>query len=247
MGTEGSASEEQWYWSRKGSGDRKGPVSREQLEELAKEGELEPEDLVWREVFDDWKEAGSVEEIEELFTSPPPLPHDPSDEKAEQPPTLPKSEPDDDGKRTQKNPSVEKDSLFVRGEKDAEGNIKVSKRINTDAKGESVIREVERELRNVCEDVSRNKNGFRVSRISETFGSINRSASGDVVVLKRKGGYLLRAGIEYTTSWEFWVLIILLLTTSIGWLLPVGFYLYHKKTVRKGIEQAFEEVRVIHE
>jgi hypothetical protein len=72
VGTQESASESQRYWSKQGSGERNGPVSRERLEELAEEGDLEPEDLVWRKGFDDWMEAGSLEEVEELFASPPP-------------------------------------------------------------------------------------------------------------------------------------------------------------------------------
>lgn len=93
MSTEATASEHQWYWSKQGSDERNGPIGREQLEKLAEKEDLEPEDLVWRKGFDDWKEAGSVEEIEDLFASPPPLPGDPSDEKGEEPPTLPQSEP----------------------------------------------------------------------------------------------------------------------------------------------------------
>jgi hypothetical protein len=61
------ASEEQWHWSRRGSDERNGPVSRGRLEEMAEEGDLEYGDLVWHEGFNDWKEAGSVKEIEELF------------------------------------------------------------------------------------------------------------------------------------------------------------------------------------
>ncbi|MCS3859435.1 hypothetical protein GGP89_002836 [Salinibacter ruber] len=91
---ENSNSENQWYWSKRSSEERNGPVDRERLEGLAAEGTLEPEDIVWRKGFDDWKEAGSVEEIEELFASPPPLPEDSSDENddEETPPPISESE-----------------------------------------------------------------------------------------------------------------------------------------------------------
>ncbi|MCS3829534.1 hypothetical protein GGP91_001611 [Salinibacter ruber] len=90
---ENSASEEQWYWSKKGSDERNGPVGRGRLEELVEEGTLDPEDLVWSKGLDDWMEADSVEEIEELFASPPPLPDDPSVEnnREETPPPIPES------------------------------------------------------------------------------------------------------------------------------------------------------------
>jgi hypothetical protein len=89
-----SDSENQWYWSKRNSDERKGPVGRERLEELAEEETLEPEDFVWRKGFDDWKEAGSAEEVEELFAGPPPLPDDSSDENDEEetPPPIPEDE-----------------------------------------------------------------------------------------------------------------------------------------------------------
>jgi hypothetical protein len=59
---------------------------------LAEEGDLKPEDLVWTEGMEGWEEANSIEGLEELFTSPPPLPDDPSGKKGEEPPTLPQSE-----------------------------------------------------------------------------------------------------------------------------------------------------------
>lgn len=73
MGTEGSASENQWYWAKQGSDERNGPVSRERLEEVAEAGDLKPEDLVWTKGMGDWKEAGSVEKLKGLFETPPPL------------------------------------------------------------------------------------------------------------------------------------------------------------------------------
>lgn len=231
MSTEGSASEKQWYWSKKSSDERNGPVGQEQLEELAEGGNLEREDLVWHEGFDDWKEAGSVEEIEELFASPPPLPNDQSDEKAGQPPTLPQSE------------SESREVYDTKA--DVEGNIKVSKYVTTNAQRELVLRETEKQLRNICDSVTENRDGFNISGIANTFGSINRSASGTVTVSEKGERYLVRAGINYTTSWAFWILVIILITTSIFWLLPIGFYFYHKKIVRREIKQAFDEVQVL--
>lgn len=62
----GSSSED-WYWSKQGSEQQRGPVSLERLRDLAEQGSLEYEDLVRREGSDDWKDAGSVEEVEDLF------------------------------------------------------------------------------------------------------------------------------------------------------------------------------------
>ncbi len=95
---ENSISGNQWYWSKRNSDERNGPVGRERLEELAEEGTLEPEDFVWRKGFDDWKEAGSAEEVEELFAGPPPLPDDSSDENVgeEIPPPISENEKEED-------------------------------------------------------------------------------------------------------------------------------------------------------
>jgi hypothetical protein len=72
---------EEWYWSKKGSDERNGPVGRERLEKLAEEGNLESEDLVWSKGFDDWKEVGSVENLKGLFKTPPPLSDSGNEEK----------------------------------------------------------------------------------------------------------------------------------------------------------------------
>jgi len=66
----------EWYWSKRGSDERNGPVSSEEFKELAEEGDLEPDDLVWTEGMDDWQEASSVEGVKDFFESPPPLPEE---------------------------------------------------------------------------------------------------------------------------------------------------------------------------
>ena len=64
----------QWYYAQQGQ--RKGPVSDEQLRQLASVGELNPTDLVWKNGMASW---GPASEVEGLFASedqPPPLPPD---------------------------------------------------------------------------------------------------------------------------------------------------------------------------
>lgn len=48
----------EWYYSKKGQ--RFGPVSGQQLKQLAAEGELGPEDLVWKEAMKQWVPAKSI-------------------------------------------------------------------------------------------------------------------------------------------------------------------------------------------
>jgi hypothetical protein len=73
---------DKWYWSKRGSDERNGPVSGAKLKELAEEGDLEPEDLVWTQGMEDWQEASSAEGVKDFFASPPSLPADPDDEKS---------------------------------------------------------------------------------------------------------------------------------------------------------------------
>jgi hypothetical protein len=67
-----------WHWAKKETDEQKGPVSKSRLREMSNERDLDPEDLVWKEGMDDWKKAGS---IEDLFSNPPPLPDSADDEK----------------------------------------------------------------------------------------------------------------------------------------------------------------------
>lgn len=50
-----------WYYSHDGA--RKGPVESQQLIELAKSGQLLPEDLLWKEGMVDWKPAGEAKKL----------------------------------------------------------------------------------------------------------------------------------------------------------------------------------------
>jgi len=97
-----SKTSDKWYWSKRDSDERNGPVSGEKLKELAEEGELEPDDLVWTKGMNDWKEAGSIEDLEDLFVSPPPLPEESSQESVEEdaPPSLPQSEKNKESRAT---------------------------------------------------------------------------------------------------------------------------------------------------
>lgn len=82
-----------WYWAKKGSDERNGPVRKSQLEKLAKEGGLESDDLVWTGGMDEWEEASSVEGVKDVFASPPPLPDESEEEgdaQEEAPPSLPR-------------------------------------------------------------------------------------------------------------------------------------------------------------
>ncbi|HUT12067.1 MAG TPA: DUF4339 domain-containing protein [Thermoguttaceae bacterium] len=63
---------DQWYYAQ--DGQRHGPISREQLDELATSGQLQADNLVWTEGMDQWTAAS---QIEGLLPAAPPEPTPP--------------------------------------------------------------------------------------------------------------------------------------------------------------------------
>jgi hypothetical protein len=64
----------QWYYTTNGT--QRGPVSGEELNRLARNGQLKAGDLVWRDGMPDWIPLGQAKELfaAESVTTPPPLP-----------------------------------------------------------------------------------------------------------------------------------------------------------------------------
>lgn len=67
----------EWHYTK--VGEQHGPVTASELKELAKSGELSPEDLVWKEGMSEWKPARSVNGLLSARTIPlpPPTPSSP--------------------------------------------------------------------------------------------------------------------------------------------------------------------------
>lgn len=59
-----------WYWHKENDTEPRGPVSQDELKELAINGDLKRDHKVWKEGFDDWVKADSVSDI---FSIPPPI------------------------------------------------------------------------------------------------------------------------------------------------------------------------------
>jgi len=59
-----------WYWHKENDTEPRGPISQDELIELAKNGDLKRDHKVWKEGFDDWINADSVSDI---FSIPPPI------------------------------------------------------------------------------------------------------------------------------------------------------------------------------
>ena len=61
------SSDSEWYYK---DGQRVGPVSSTKLRELAKSGQLQPNDLVWRQDLNQWVQAGTVDGLFSFSPSP---------------------------------------------------------------------------------------------------------------------------------------------------------------------------------
>ena len=58
------------------NGQSTGPYSTDTLKQMAASGQFSAEMLVWKQGMTDWIKAGSMQDLKELFVSPPPIPTD---------------------------------------------------------------------------------------------------------------------------------------------------------------------------
>lgn len=66
-----SGADDGWFWAEQGSEEPQGRVGWSELKEMARQGDLDPSSLVWKEGMKEWARADSVDG---LFLAPPPLP-----------------------------------------------------------------------------------------------------------------------------------------------------------------------------
>lgn len=121
--------------------------------------------------------------------------------------------------------------------------FEVSERINTDRSEAEVLDHALLQFKKVSSSAKFNKDGELVAKsIEATFGSANRADTTVVSVRKVEDGLLLVADVHYRPSVMFWVFLIALAFTWIGWILPIIFYLTQKSSVRKAIESCLQRV-----
>lgn len=121
--------------------------------------------------------------------------------------------------------------------------FEVSERIPTNAKKEELLLAIEEQFRKVSNSVQRHGDKIFVKSVEATFGSINRNDDSVVELQKANDGWLAIASVHYRPSVAFWIFLILSLFTAVFWLLPIAFYLLHKKTVKSGIQDVFLRIR----
>lgn len=118
-------------------------------------------------------------------------------------------------------------------------NFDISRRFQTKSSQEEIARFLENSFRKSAEEVSYNGGTLTVESVNATFGSINRSDKTIIEVRSKDEETLIVASVNYKPSIWFWIFLICLLFTTIGWIVPIAFYLYQKHTVKSGIEEVF--------
>jgi len=121
--------------------------------------------------------------------------------------------------------------------------FEVSQRIVTDRSESEVLDHALLQFKKVSSGAKLNKDDEIVAKsIEATFGSINRADTTIVSVRRTDDGVLLVADVHYRPSLAFWILLILLAFTWIGWIFPIIFYLTQKSSVRKAVESCLHRV-----
>ena len=118
-------------------------------------------------------------------------------------------------------------------------NYDLSRRFKTQASENDIIQFMEDSFRRTSDSVYNNGRILSVGGINTTFGSINRTDKTVVELKSKDNDALLVAHVEYKPSGWFWIFFICGLFTTIGWLIPIGFYFYQKNVVKDGIEEIF--------
>lgn len=121
-------------------------------------------------------------------------------------------------------------------------HFEVSERLITNDQPEVVMEFAQRQFSKIARRTRLEGGKLTAWMVEASFGSINRSDVTRVTLQRVGGGYLLVSETNYRPSFWFWVLLILLLFTYVGWLLPIVFYLYQRGTVRSAIEATISRV-----
>ncbi len=121
--------------------------------------------------------------------------------------------------------------------------FEVSERIVTRAQKHDILNVMDEQFRKVARTVKRVGDILTVKSIEPTFGSANRKDTTTVDLRNVEDGFLCVADVNYRPSGFFWMLFIFLLFSTIGWVIPLIFYFYQKKTVKEAVQNIFSRIR----
>lgn len=118
----------------------------------------------------------------------------------------------------------------------------LSETITTNASEQEILNILSDQFKKVADSVSQKGNILSVKKINSFFGFF-RSDSSIIRIKENNGSFLLTADVDYRPSGLFWVILILTLFTYVGWLIPLIFFFYQKRTVRESIQDVFSRVK----
>jgi hypothetical protein len=121
-------------------------------------------------------------------------------------------------------------------------HFEVSERLITNESPEAVMEFAERQFSKIADKTRMDGGQLTVRRVEASFGSLNRTDFTRVSLQRVGGGYLLVSETDYRPSGWFWVFLIILLFSYIGWLIPIAFYLYQRGTVKAAIQSAVSRI-----
>lgn len=119
----------------------------------------------------------------------------------------------------------------------------LSERIYTPRRENEVMDAILRNFKRVAETSKVSGHEIVVTDVQATFGSINRKDRTKINVDRINGGYEIVADVRYRPSALFWVFIFFgLIFYGIGWVVPAGFYFWHRSIVRRTMETTLARV-----
>lgn len=121
--------------------------------------------------------------------------------------------------------------------------FEISERFASAATEQEVLGFLKNAFQKVSEGIIDNDSTFTAKQLNATFGSINRADETTISVSRREADLLMVASVNYKPSIAFWIIFILCLFSTVGWLIPLAFYFYQKKTVREAVEEVFARTR----
>ena len=103
--------------------------------------------------------------------------------------------------------------------------FEVSERIISSAPQNIILAALEEQFRKTSGNVTQDGEVLKVNMIEASFGSINRDDKTSVKINAKDDGYILLADVQYNPSIFFWIFILIGIFTTVGWLIPVAFFL----------------------
>lgn len=120
--------------------------------------------------------------------------------------------------------------------------FELSETISTNASKDEILNSLSVQLKKVSDSVCQKESVLAVEKV-EAFFSIFRSDFSIISLKENNNGFLLTAEVNYKPSGWFWFVFIFAIFTYVGWIIPLIFFFYQKRTVREAIQNVFTRVK----